>query len=201
MNKNDKTRSGDLQRTTKETDIRIKLNLDGTGEAKIDTGVGFLDHMLELFAVHGSFDLEIACTGDVQVDAHHSVEDIGICLGRLIHQLLSDKRGIERFADVTVPMDEALCRSVVDVSGRPFLVVRAAAGSELHGKTGDFDLELVEEFLRAVSTYGLLTLHIVIEDGKNGHHIAEAVFKSFARALKRATRIVSDRIPSSKGIL
>jgi len=194
-------RTGALTRKTKETDITVKLNLDGTGAAKIDTGVGFLDHMLELFAVHGGFNLEINCTGDVKVDAHHSVEDIGIVLGQLINKLLADRKGIERFACQTVPMDEALCRSAIDISGRPFLNIKAAAGSELCGKTGEFDLELVEEFLRAVVTHGLFTLHVVIEDGKNGHHIAEAVFKSFARAMKCAVRVVSDRIPSSKGII
>jgi len=163
---NNNPRIGELSRQTKETDVKVKLNLDGTGAAKIDTGVGFLDHMLELFAVHGGFDLEIACTGDVKVDAHHSVEDIGITLGKLINQLLSDRKGIERFAYETVPMDEALCRSIIDISGRPFLIVRAAEGSELAGKTGKFDLELIEEFLRAVVTHGLFTLHVVIEDGK-----------------------------------
>ncbi|MDR1093867.1 MAG: imidazoleglycerol-phosphate dehydratase HisB [Clostridiales bacterium] len=201
MNKEKKQRIGDMQRQTKETDVKIKLNLDGAGTANIDTGVGFLDHMLELFAVHGGFDLDVQCVGDIQVDAHHSVEDVGITLGRLINHLLGDKKGIERFADAAVPMDEALCRSVVDLSGRPYLSVKTAAGAELAGKSGDFDLELVEEFLRAVSTYGLFTLHVIIEDGKNGHHIAEAVFKSFARALKKAVRIVSDRIPSSKGVI
>jgi imidazoleglycerol-phosphate dehydratase len=197
----DKQRIGETQRKTKETDVGIKLNLDGSGTANIDTGVGFLDHMLELFAVHGGFDLGVKCAGDIKVDAHHSVEDVGITLGRLINQLLGDKKGIERFAAASVPMDEALCRAVIDLSGRPYLSVKFAAGAELTGKTGDFDLELVEEFLRAVSTYGLFTLHIIVEDGKNGHHIAEAVFKSLARALKKAVRIVGDRIPSSKGVI
>ena len=196
-----KQRSGEMKRKTKETDIAVKLNLDGTGTAKIDTGVGFLDHMLDLFAVHGGFDLEVRCVGDVKVDAHHSVEDIGITLGKLFDRLLDNRKGIERFASAAVPMDETLCRSAVDISGRPFLVVKSAEGSELIGKTGDFDLELVEEFLRAVVTHGLFTLHIVIEYGRNGHHIAEAVFKSFARAMKQAVRIVSDKIPSTKGVI
>jgi imidazoleglycerol-phosphate dehydratase len=194
-------RKSEITRKTAETDINLSLALDGKGEYSIDTGVGFLDHMLELFTRHGGFDLEVTCRGDTRVDAHHSTEDVGICLGRLLNQLLGDKKGIERFADAAVPMDEALCRSVIDLSGRPYLSVRAAAGAELTGKTGDFDLELVEEFLRAVSTYGLFTLHVIIEDGKNGHHIAEAAFKSFARALKRAVGITGDKIPSSKGVL
>jgi imidazoleglycerol-phosphate dehydratase len=193
-------RKGELSRKTRETDIKIALNLDGAGNADIDTGAGFFDHMLELFAVHGGFDLSVRCSGDLNVDGHHSVEDIGITMGKLLNTLLADKRGIARFACETVPMDEALARAVIDLSGRPYLSFKAPEGC-LKGKTGEFDLELIEEFLRAIGTYGLFTLHVQIEDGKNGHHIAEAVFKAFARALKAAVRIVSDKIPSSKGVL
>lgn len=191
-------RKGKLERKTKETDIKIELNLDGEGKAAIKTGVGFLDHMLELFAVHGGFDLAVSCTGDVKVDGHHSVEDIGITMGKLFNQLLGDKKGIARFASQIVPMDEALCMTAVDISGRPHL---AFDKGEMAGKTGEFDTELVEEFLRAFTTYGMITAHIRVKDGKNNHHIAEAIFKSLARALSQAVKIISDKIPSSKGTL
>ncbi|MDR2201895.1 MAG: imidazoleglycerol-phosphate dehydratase HisB [Clostridiales bacterium] len=190
-------RKGIKERKTKETEILIKLNLDGSGANAIDTGVGFFDHMLELFACHGGFDLEVACKGDVKVDAHHSVEDIGITLGKLFYELLGDKRGIARYAVSYVPMDEALARTVVDISGRPYLEY----GGSLRGKIGDFDAELVEEFLRAFATYSLTTLHVDIIRGANLHHMAEAVFKSLARALSSAVKIVGDKIPSSKGSL
>lgn len=193
-----KNRKGKMERSTKETRITMELNLDGEGKAEINTGVGFLDHMLELFAVHGCFDLAVKCEGDVKVDGHHSVEDVGIVLGKLINELLGDKRGIQRFADKHIPMDEALCRTAVDLSGRPYLHFESPGFS---GKTGEFDLELIEEFFSAVATYGMLTLHIDILRGKNNHHMAEAAFKSFARAMKDAVKIVSDRIPSSKGSL
>ncbi len=192
-------RKGKLERKTKETDIIMELCLDGAGKADINTGVGFLDHMLELFAVHGSFDLKLICKGDTKVDGHHSVEDIGITLGKLFNQLLGDKKGIARFATEIIPMDEALCMTVVDISGRPFLKLDTEKG--LTGKTGEFDMELVEEFLRALCTYGMITAHIKVLDGKNNHHIAEAVFKSLARSLSAAVKIVSDKIPSSKGSL
>lgn len=190
-------RSGKLGRKTKETDIGIELNLDGCGKADIKTGAGFLDHMLELFAVHGNFDLTVRCTGDLAVDGHHSVEDIGITLGKLFNKLLEDKKGIARFATEIIPMDEALAMAVVDISGRPFLKF----GGALSGKSGDFDMELVDEFLRAFCTYGMITAHIKIIDGRNNHHMAEAVFKALARALSRAVKIVSDKVPSSKGTL
>ncbi len=190
-------RIGETERKTKETSISVKLNLDGSGKNSIDTGVGFLDHMLELFACHGSFDLDVICKGDTKVDAHHSVEDIGIVLGKQIYALLGDKKGINRYANCYVPMDESLARSVIDVSGRPFL----AFNGQLKGKIGEFDAELIEEFFRAVATYGLMTVHIDVLAGSNLHHIAEAVFKSFARALKEAVKITGDKIPSSKGSL
>lgn len=190
-------RKGELSRKTKETDIILSLNLDGTGKVDTATGVGFLDHMLELFAAHGRFDLTVKCTGDTDVDYHHSVEDIGIVLGKLINKLLGDKRGINRYAERTIPMDDALVRVVIDLSGRPYLSYNAS----LSDRVGGFDTELVEEFFRAVSTYGLITLHIDQLAGRNTHHIIEAAFKAFARALSDACRVVSDYIPSSKGML
>ncbi len=190
-------RKGTKERNTKETKISVSLDLDGTGKNSINTGVGFFDHMLELFACHGKFDLNVRCDGDIKVDAHHSVEDVGIVMGKLFHELLGDKKGIERYATVYVPMDESLARSVVDISGRPYLNYNA----ELKGKIGDFDAELTEEFFRAFCTYGLITAHIDVLRGGNLHHMAEAAFKSFARALKAAVAITGTEIPSSKGTL
>lgn len=190
-------RSGELKRTTKETDVFISLNLDGEGKYEIDTGVGFFDHMLELFAMHGGFDLTVKCKGDLKVDGHHTVEDVGIVLGKLINELLGDKKGINRYGEKTIPMDEALVRAVLDISGRPFL----ACDLDCKGRIGDFDAELAEEFFRALSSYGLLTLHINKLAGKNTHHIIEASFKVVARALKEAVKTVSDKIPSSKGVI
>ena len=191
-------RKGKLERKTKETNIAVEINLDGSGKAAVKTGVGFMDHMLELFAVHGNFDLNISCAGDIKVDGHHSVEDIGITMGKLFNQLLGDKKGIARYATQIIPMDEALAMVVVDISGRPYLCFDPKS---MNGKTGEFDVELVDEFLRAFCTYGMVTAHIKVMDGKNNHHMAEAVFKAFARALSQAVKIVSDKIPSSKGTL
>lgn len=190
-------RFGELKRTTKETDISVNINLDGSGICDIDTGIGFFDHMLELFAVHGNFDVQIICKGDLKVDGHHTVEDVGIVLGKLINNLLGEKKGIARYSQMTIPMDEALVRAVIDISGRPYLVYDL----DCKGEVGEFDSELVEEFFRAFSTYGLITLHINKLAGKNTHHIIEAAFKAVARALNAATRIISDKIPSSKGII
>jgi len=191
-------RKGNLDRKTKETDIKIALNLDGGGKAEIKTGVGFLDHMLELFAVHSGFDLSISCAGDTIVDGHHSVEDIGITMGKLFNKLIGDKKGIARYSSKTIPMDEALAMAAVDVSGRPFLAFNPG---NMKGKAGEFDTELVDEFLRAFCTYGMVTAHVIVMDGRNNHHMAEAVFKAFARALSKAVKIVSDKVPSSKGML
>jgi imidazoleglycerol-phosphate dehydratase len=191
-------RTSTLTRKTNETDIAASLNLDGTGVYAIDTGIGFLDHMLALFAVHGKFDLTLSCKGDLKTDGHHSVEDIGIVLGKLLTQLLGDKRGIARYAAQFIPMDEALVRCVIDVSGRPYLAYDVPCPTQ---KVGDFDSELAEEFFRAVSTYGLLTLHLDLLAGSNTHHIIEAAFKAFARALKGAVTVVGGDIPSSKGML
>jgi imidazoleglycerol-phosphate dehydratase len=190
-------RLAEINRKTKETDISVSLNLDGNGAGKIDTGIGFFDHMLDLFRVHSGFDLSVRCKGDTEVDFHHSVEDVAIVLGQCLKTALGDKKGIKRYADIAIPMDEALARATVDVSGRPFLVFNA----ELKGKTGGFDLELVEEFMRAAAFNGGLTLHINLLYGANGHHVAEAIFKAFARALSEAVKVTGDKIPSSKGVL
>jgi imidazoleglycerol-phosphate dehydratase len=190
-------RIAEITRKTKETDITSGLNLDGNGEGTIDTGIGFFNHMLDLFRVHSGFDFSVTCRGDTDVDFHHSVEDVAIVLGRCLKTALGDKKGIKRYADIAVPMDETLARATVDVSGRPFLVFNA----ELKGKTGEFDLELIEEFMRAVAFNGGLTLHINLLYGANGHHVAEAIFKAFARALSEAVKVVGNKIPSSKEVL
>ncbi len=190
-------RESTIKRTTKETDIKIYLNLDGTGKNTINTGIGFLDHMLELFAVHGSFDLNVECKGDINVDFHHSVEDIGIVLGKTIKEALGDKVGINRYGSMLLPMDETLAEVVLDLSGRPFFVFNV----DLNGKTGEFDNELANEFFQAVAFNAGMTLHINLKYGKNNHHVIEAIFKAFSRALSMAVKITSDRLPSSKGVL
>ena len=190
-------RIGKEERKTKETDIAIEWNLDGAGKYDIKTGIGFFDHMLELFACHGKFDLTVKCKGDLKVDGHHSVEDIGIVLGKLLYKLLGDKKGIARYAASCVPMDESLARSVIDIGGRPFLVF----GGDIKDKIGDFDTELVREFFRALATYGMFTLHLEILYGANAHHKVEAAFKSFARALSEAVKLSGDGVLSSKGML
>ncbi|MDR2046377.1 MAG: imidazoleglycerol-phosphate dehydratase HisB [Clostridiales bacterium] len=190
-------RSAEIKRKTKETDITVCINLDGGGCGGANTGIGFFDHMLDLFRVHSGFDLDVRCKGDLDVDFHHSVEDVAIVLGQCIKIALGDKKGIKRYADIAVPMDEALARVTADVSGRPFLVFNVG----LKGKTGDFDLDLIEEFMRALAFNGGITLHINLLYGSNGHHIAEAIFKALAKVLSDAVRIVSDKIPSSKGVL
>lgn len=192
-------RKAELKRKTKETDIKLALDIDGQGNAEINSGIGFFDHMLTLFAVHGDFDLALDCKGDIDVDGHHSVEDIGILLGKCIASALGDKKGIKRYASITLPMDEALSTVSIDVSGRPYLVYNAQRLSNAF--SGDFDYQLVEEFFQAVATNGGLTLHINLVYGTNYHHMTESIFKAFARALNEATVIVSDKIPSSKGVL
>ena len=191
-------RTEKVTRKTKETDITAEINLDGRGSAEIDTGIGFFDHMLTAFAVHGGFDLKLRCRGDLEVDGHHSVEDIGIVLGKLLAGALGDKKGIARFACVYVPMDDALARSVLDISGRPYLVYNAG---HLTGYIGTYDADLTEEFFRAVCSNAMITLHIDLLRGANTHHMCEAIFKSFGRALGAASRIVSDKVLSSKGSL
>ena len=194
-------RSAQITRRTAETDIRLSLSLDDTGRVSVQTGVGFLDHMLTLFARHGRFSLAVTCRGDTQVDDHHSVEDVGIALGEALCQALGEKRGIRRYGSMLLPMDEALVLCAVDLSGRACLRMQAAFPSQ---KIGTFDTELVEEFFTAVSRSAGMTLHLRQMDGANSHHIAEAMFKAFGRALGEAVSIdprLGDEIPSTKGVL
>ena len=194
-------RSAVVNRKTAETAVSLTLNLDGAGLSEIDSGVGFLDHMLTLFARHGRFDLTLVCHGDTQVDDHHSVEDIGICLGRAFRECLGDKRGICRYGDTTLPMDEALILTAADVSGRSFLCFDLPIPTE---KVGTFDTELVEEFFIAFCSNAGITLHIRELAGKNSHHIIEGCFKSVARSLRKAVAIDPDaagELPSTKGVL
>lgn len=194
-------RTSAIERNTAETKIKLSLNLDGTGESTVNTGCGFLDHMLTLFAKHGRFDLEVKCDGDTNVDYHHTVEDIGIVLGTAFSEALGDKKGIERYGDIILPMDEALILTAVDLSGRAYLGLNLEIPTE---KVGDFDTELVKEFwLGFVRTAGC-TLHIKQLAGENSHHIIEGAFKSAARSFSKAVKINSDykdEIPSTKGVL
>jgi imidazoleglycerol-phosphate dehydratase len=193
-------RTATIDRKTRETHVRLQLNLDGTGQASLITGVGFLDHMLELFARHGALDLQVEATGDLQVDQHHTVEDVGICLGQALRQALGDKAGIRRYGHFTLPMEETLATTAIDLSGRYFLVFQAPFASP---KIGDFDSELVEDFWQAFAANALCNLHVLIHYGRNSHHLSEAIFKSAARALRMA--IESDPrltgVPSTKGTL
>jgi imidazoleglycerol-phosphate dehydratase len=194
-------RSASVSRRTAETDVAVSVALDGAGKAEIATGVGFLDHMLELFARHGLFDLTVKVTGDLHVDQHHTTEDAGIALGQAILKALGDKKGIARYADIHLPMDETLTRVAVDISGRPFLVFRTAFPTE---KIGVFDTELVREFFQAFAMNAGLTLHVETLYGQNSHHIAESCFKGLARALRQAVALdprEEGRIPSTKGTL
>ena len=194
-------RSAQINRKTGETDITLSLSLDGSGVSKIKTGCGFLDHMLTLFAKHSHYDLTVECVGDTYVDYHHTAEDIGICLGKAFLEALGDKRGITRYGDTVLPMDEALIMSAVDISGRDTLVYRVEMPTF---KVGDFDTELSEEFWHAFVREARLTLHIRMLDGTNSHHIIEGIFKSVARTLAKATAIDAARqgeIPSTKGVL
>ena len=194
-------RTAQITRTTKETDIRLTLNLDGTGKSEIHSGVGFLDHMLTLFAKHGRFDLELTCNGDTEVDDHHSVEDIGIALGQAFEQALGDKRGIVRYGSFILPMDETLILSAVDISGRSYLNFDLQIPTQ---KVGTFDTELTEEFFLGFVRNANLTLHLKQLEGKNSHHIIEGTFKSFGRTMKQAVAIdenFRDEIPSTKGVL
>jgi len=188
----------EIKRETKETKIEAKLNLYGTGKGTINTGVGFFDHMLEAFSKHGLLDLDITCKGDTHVDFHHSVEDVGIVIGELLRAEIFPVQNVERYGEATVVMDEASVNTALDLSNRPFLVYDV----EIDGLIGDFDVELVEEFFRAVCFNAGITAHIVMNRGKNRHHIIEAAFKSFAVALRRATA-KNDRtgVPSTKGTL
>lgn len=193
-------RKAERKRTTAETSVYVSVNLDGTGESKINTGVGFFDHMLTLFAKHGGLDLVVDCEGDLTVDGHHSVEDIGIVLGETVGEALGDKAGIERYGSFYVPMDEALAFVALDISGRPYLVYEA---KDLASMVGGFDTELTEEFLRAFSFNAGLTLHARVLYGRNSHHKLEALFKAVGHALAVAVRVNPERrgVLSTKGVL
>jgi imidazoleglycerol-phosphate dehydratase len=195
-----RTREAEVRRTTKETDVRVRLSLDGAGESRVSTGVAFLDHMIELFARHGLFDLEVECRGDLHVDDHHSVEDVAITLGQALAKALGDKSGIARYGEATVPMDEALCRSVIDLSGRFYLVYQVETRRQT---IGNFSVELAEHFWRSFAEAARCNLHVDALRGRNTHHILEGTFKATARALRRAVERdprVSG-VPSTKGVL
>ncbi|MFL6332906.1 MAG: imidazoleglycerol-phosphate dehydratase HisB [Pyrinomonadaceae bacterium] len=193
-------REAEVRRGTKETDVRVRLSLDGTGRSQVSTGVAFLDHMLELFARHGLFDLEVECRGDLHIDDHHSVEDIAITLGQALAEALGDKAGISRYGEATVPMDEALCRSVIDLSGRFYLVYAVETRRHM---IGNFSVELAEHFWRSLAEAARCNLHIDCLRGRNTHHILEGTFKATARALRKAVerdpRVTG--VPSTKGTL
>ncbi len=194
-------RTAQIERKTAETDISLRLNLDGCGECSVSSGVGFLDHMLTLFARHSGFDLTLSCVGDTEVDDHHSVEDIGICLGRALAEALDEKRGVARYGDITLPMDEALILAAVDLSGRGAFFSELSIPTQ---KVGSFDTELVEEFFIALCREAGITLHLRQLSGRNSHHIIEGCFKAFARALAKAAAIDGKnlgRVPSTKGML
>ena len=194
-------RASEIKRKTAETDIELKLNLDGDGSSNIDTGCGFLDHMLTLFAKHAHYDLSVKCVGDTNVDYHHTVEDVGICLGKAFSQALADKKGIRRYGDKILPMDEALILSAVDISGRDFLGYALDIPSY---RVGDFDTELCEEFMKAFVREAKITLHVRQLAGTNSHHIIEGAFKALGRVLAASTEIdakFANEIPSTKGVL
>lgn len=193
-------RSAKLSRKTAETDISLSIALDGTGRSEISTGVGFFDHMLTHLSRHGLFDLDIKAIGDLEIDAHHTVEDVGICLGKAFAQALGEPKGITRYGHAVVPMDETLAEAAVDISGRPFLVFRAELPK---GRVGEFDCELAEEFFRAFAMNSRITLHLVLRYGSNAHHCIEGLFKAFARALRRAVEMDAKvtGIPSTKGVI
>ena len=194
------TRTATIDRATKETEIQLELDLDGSGSSSIQTGVGFLDHMLELFARHGIFDLKVTAKGDLQVDQHHTVEDVGICLGQAVRTALGDKSGIRRYGHFTLPMEETLVSTAIDLSGRYAMVFHADFPNQ---KIGEFDTELVEDFWQAMAANTLCNLHVILHHGRNSHHISEAIFKSAARSLRMAVEM-DDRvegIPSTKGRL
>ena len=194
------SRSAQIDRSTAETQIRLRLELDGTGDGERSTGVGFFDHLLDLLARHGRMNLTVAATGDLQTGAHHTVEDVGICLGQALDAALGDRAGITRYGQATVPMDESRVACAIDISGRGLC---AFEGIMAPGAIGNFDHELTEEFLRALAANARLTLHVTIEAGTNAHHVIEAVFKALARALRAATAVdpTEHGVPSTKGTL
>jgi imidazoleglycerol-phosphate dehydratase len=196
-------RIGERTRKTRETEVSVRIDLDGTGTAEVATGIGFFDHMLDALARHGTFDLTVRCAGDLHVDGHHTVEDVGIVLGGAFLDALGDKAGISRYADATVPLDEALVRAVVDVSGRPFLHFHVPLPAD-QGRIGEFDAALSAEFWRAFAMEARVTMHLDGIRGDNAHHVVEATFKAAARALDAATRVDPRRagaVPSTKGAL
>jgi imidazoleglycerol-phosphate dehydratase len=194
------TRSADIERTTNETDIRLSLALDGDGSGTRSTGVGFFDHLLDALARHGRLDLDVNVKGDLETGPHHTVEDTGIALGRALDEALDDRSGIRRYGHAVVPMDEARASCSIDVSGRPYAVLEGSMPAEA---VADFDSDLAEEFLRAVASTAKLTVHVTVERGTNTHHMVEAAFKAFARALREAVSIDPDEtgVPSTKGLL
>ncbi|MCL4114561.1 UNVERIFIED_CONTAM: hypothetical protein GTU68_061264 [Idotea baltica] len=194
------SRTASIQRTTAETSIELSLNLDGSGVSNIETGVGFFDHMLTLFSRHSLIDLDVKAVGDLHVDHHHTVEDVGICLGKALLEAVGDKAGITRYGSITLPMEETLITSALDLSGRVIFVYKVKFETE---KIGEFDSQLVEEFWNAVAANALMNLHLVLQHGRNSHHIAEAIFKGTARAMRQAVSIDPRQtgVPSTKGSL
>lgn len=193
-------RSAYIERKTRETDIQLRLNLDGTGQSSIDTDIPFLGHMFELMAAHGFLDLTIKAKGDIEIDYHHTVEDLGICMGKAINQAMGDKKAIKRYGQMVVPMDEALAQVVIDISNRPYLSYDVPLQNNM---TGTFDVGLLREFFKALVNYAGITMHIRLISGIDAHHMAEAIFKAFARALDQASQREErlDDVPSTKGVL
>ena len=194
-------RKATIDRKTKETEITLKLDLDGTGMSKIKTGIPFLDHMLSLTAAHGFMDMEISAKGDTEVDDHHTMEDLGICMGMAMKEALGEKKGIRRFGQATIPMDESLVRVAIDISNRPFLAYRVLPSET---RTGRFDINLIEDFFRALVNHSGITMHVDLISGRDAHHIAESIFKSFGRALDMAVQMEKrsqGTVPSTKGLL
>ena len=191
-------RTAQIHRQTKETDVAVELNLDGVGKYEIDSGIGFLDHMLTHLSKHSGIDLTVKATGDLEVDAHHTVEDIAICMGECLLEALGDKKGIARYGHSSVPMEDALANVSVDLSGRPHCVYNAEYRTD---KIGDFDVECIEEMLRAFSNSGKFNLHVNVPYGTNSHHIAEGTFKGLGKSLGAAVKVLGSDVPSTKGIL
>jgi imidazoleglycerol-phosphate dehydratase len=195
------SRTATLERKTKETSVAVKLEIDGTGEAHIDTPIGFLSHMLDTIARHGKLDLDVTATGDTHIDYHHTVEDVGLVLGETFAKALGDKRGIRRFGSAYVPLDEALARVVIDFAGRPYLVFEVPMDREMLLIHKDFPFALVEEFFKSFANKCACNIHIDLIRGRNGHHAAEAIFKAFAVALRDAKQVVGADVPSTKGVI
>lgn len=191
-------RKSKIERKTYETDIALEMNLDGSGKSDIDSGVGFFDHMLTLFSKHGMMDLKLKCIGDTEVDCHHTIEDIGIVLGKAFAECIKDKKGILRYASEFTPMDETLVQTALDISGRPYLVFNVDFTQE---RVGQFDTEMTEEFFRAFVFHAQVTLHINLMYGKNTHHIIEAIFKSVGRIIRQAVKIEGNEVMSTKGVI